>query len=114
MTITVESAIQALSVEYLCQIKLAPFGASLWVENLRNLAISSCISFNYYPDKALLFFFMDKDRNGDNSWMFISVCFHNNLENDIHVTWMYFVDIKIRDTFVYKHILTLDAGTQCV
>ena len=26
---------------------------------------------------------------------------------EIHVSWLYYGDIKIRDTFVYKHILTL-------
>ena len=29
----------------------------------------------------------------------------NGFAHDIHVSWLYYRDIKIRDTFVYKHIL---------
>ena len=30
----------------------------------------------------------------------------------IHVSWLYYGDIKIRDTFVYKHILASGASAQ--
>ena len=29
----------------------------------------------------------------------------NGFAHDIHISWLYYGDKKIRDTFVYKHIL---------
>ena len=29
----------------------------------------------------------------------------NNYTHEIHVFWLYYSDIKLRDTFVYEHIL---------
>ena len=31
----------------------------------------------------------------------------SSFAHDIHISWLYYDDIKIRETFVYKHILML-------
>ena len=58
-----------------------------------------------------------KKKTNEIKGIIFGVCKTNNKEiwqnksgfaHEIHVSWLYYGDIKIRDTFVYKHILLMD------
>ena len=47
-----------------------------------------------------------KRRSSKSSFTHDKIMTKSSFTHDIHVSWLYYGDIKIRETFVYKHILT--------